>query len=185
MSTIHRTTMSPSKLELLAAWLPGQQWYVGPESPELHRSGGFRLDDPAGEVGIEFMIVNAVGADSMVTYHVPMTYRGEPLRAAEPALIGTATHGVLGQRWIYDGTADPVLLDQLTALLCGDVLAQHQSRSDEVAEGVFVSTAQREVAGTAHILRVPAEGPVHAAPSVVTTWVNGDGAEVGGAVVAP
>jgi hypothetical protein len=27
MAIIHRTTMSPGKLELLAAWLPAQPWY--------------------------------------------------------------------------------------------------------------------------------------------------------------
>lgn len=177
--------MSPSKLELLAAWLPRQQWYLGPGSPELQRGGGFRLDDPAGEVGIEFMIVNAVGAESTVTYHVPLTYRGTPLPAAESALIGNATHGVLGRRWIYDGTADPVLLGQLTALLCGEVLAQHQSRSDEIDATVDVRIGSRDLAATAHILRVLTEGADDLSPSVVTTWLGSGGAEVRGAVVAP
>ena len=27
MAIIHNTTMSPGKLELLTAWLPGQPWY--------------------------------------------------------------------------------------------------------------------------------------------------------------
>jgi len=29
MAVIHRTTMSPSKLELLSRWLPEQAWYSG------------------------------------------------------------------------------------------------------------------------------------------------------------
>ena len=57
MATIHRTTMAPTKLELLAAWLPQQPWFVGDDRPALSRAGGFRLDDAAGEVGIEFMLV--------------------------------------------------------------------------------------------------------------------------------
>ena len=28
MAVIHRTTLSPGKLELLAAWLPSQPWYA-------------------------------------------------------------------------------------------------------------------------------------------------------------
>jgi hypothetical protein len=58
MAIIHHTTMSPGKLELLTAWLPAQPWYrqTG-HQPELARAGGFRLDDPQGEVGIEFVVV--------------------------------------------------------------------------------------------------------------------------------
>lgn len=57
MAIIHHTTLVPSKIELLAAWLPAQPWYLhrGRE-PELTKIGGFRLDDPQGEVGIEFMV---------------------------------------------------------------------------------------------------------------------------------
>lgn len=29
MAAIHRTTMTPTKLELLTGWLPKQSWYVG------------------------------------------------------------------------------------------------------------------------------------------------------------
>ena len=36
-----------------------------------------------------------------------MTYRGSAV--AEGALIATAEHSVLGTRWIYDATTDPVL----------------------------------------------------------------------------
>ena len=48
-----------------------------------------------------------------------MTYRAGALAAADGALIGTSEHGVLGHRWIYDGTRDPVLMAQLVALLRG------------------------------------------------------------------
>jgi len=185
MATIYDTTMSPTKLELLSAWLPGQDWYDGPATPELRRAGGFRLDDPAGEVGIEFMVVNAVGVTSVI-YHVPMTYRGEALPSADAALIGTSAHGVLGKRWIYDGAADPVLLEQLTQLLLGKVSAQHQSRSDEVDERVVVrTTTDVDVAAAARILRVLAVGETDATPSVTVPWKAPDGSKVTGTVVAP
>src|SRR5215212_9991047 len=62
VATIHHTTLTPSKLELLARWLPLQPWYRGSRSPALAKGGGFRLDDPGGEVGIEVMIITADGA---------------------------------------------------------------------------------------------------------------------------
>ncbi|WKV70942.1 1,4-alpha-glucan branching protein [Streptomyces sp. PCS3-D2] len=130
MAVIHRTTMSPGKLELIAAWLPSKPWYRGGDAPLLAKAGGFRLDDPAGEVGIEFMVVTDTSGGVPVTYQVPMTYRGTPLEHGEDALIGTSEHGVLGLRWIYDGAHDPVLVAQLLALLAGRAAAQDQNASD-------------------------------------------------------
>lgn len=129
MAVIHQTTMTPSKLELVTAWLPTQPWYLGAEGePQLTKVGGFRLDDPEGMVGIEFMAVTDSSGDQFVTYHLPLTYRGAP--AGGDGLIGTSEHGVLGQRWIYDGTHDRVLVTQIVALMQGDAQAQAQSTSD-------------------------------------------------------
>lgn len=131
MAVIHHTTLTPGKLELLAAWLPAQPWYArtGPQ-PELSRAGGFRLDDPDGEVGIEFMVVTDGSGDRPCIYHVPLSYRGAPLDGADDALIGTTEHGVLGTRWVYDGPRDPVLAGQLLALIHGEAEAQAQGVSN-------------------------------------------------------
>jgi hypothetical protein len=44
MAVIHDTTMSPGKLELLAAWLPAQPWYLdGGRAPILAKAGGSRV----------------------------------------------------------------------------------------------------------------------------------------------
>ncbi|KUL45789.1 1,4-alpha-glucan branching protein [Streptomyces violaceusniger] len=142
MSIIHKTTMSPTKVELLTAWLPGQPWYAAAQrAPELSRAGGFRLDDPEGEVGIEFMVVRDDAGDRPAWYHVPMTYHAAPLDGAEQALIGTTEHGVLGQRWIYDGAHDPVLVGQLFALLQGRAEPQAQSVSDTPDPSVIAEVA--------------------------------------------
>jgi hypothetical protein len=131
MAIVHNTTMNPTKLELLAAWLPDQPWFHGSgREPELTRVGGFRLDDPAGEVGIEFMLVADGSGDQAAVYQVPMTYHSRELPGAEGRLIGTSEHGVLGQRWIYDGTRDPVLVAQLVAFIQGEAEAQAQSVSN-------------------------------------------------------
>jgi Maltokinase N-terminal cap domain len=164
MAVIHDTTMTPGKLELLAAWLPSQPWYAGTERrPALARSGGFRLDDPDGEVGIEFMVVTDGSGDRPVSYHVPLSYRAAPLDGADDALIGTAEHGVLGTRWIYDGPHDPVLAGQLLALLHGEAEPQAQRVSN---------TPDRTV--TSHLA-----GPrVSASPSSMTVTSGADGTDV-------
>ncbi|MFE9577864.1 1,4-alpha-glucan branching protein [Nocardia sp. NPDC006044] len=142
MAVIHETTMVPTKVELLTSWLPTRSWYRGDAVPVLDRVGGFRLDDPDGEVGIEFMAVTDSSGDEPVTYQVPFAYRGAPLDGAEHALIGTSMHGVLGQRWLYDGTRDPVVVAQILALLEGTAQPQAQHDSGKIDESVAVVTPE-------------------------------------------
>ncbi|MBF6210522.1 1,4-alpha-glucan branching protein [Nocardia puris] len=130
MAVIHRTTMTPSKPELLARWLPARPWFRGGATPVLARAGGFRLDDPAGEVGIEFVFVTDTSSGEPVTYNLPMAYRGVPRDGGADSLIGTSEHGVLGTRWIYDGTRDPVVVAVLADLLAGRAVPQAQNESD-------------------------------------------------------
>lgn len=210
MSIIHHTTMVPTKLDLLTEWLPTRAWYTGTgRTPELAKIGGFRLDDPEGAVGIEFMAVTDTSGDGPRTYHVPMTYRAAPLDGAEDALIGTSEHGVLGERWIYDGTRDPVLIERLCALLLGRAEPQMQSVSDTPDPAVARSFARETAAlipaevsdgpgGTE--IRADADGPVtvrvnrvlrpgddedEAVLGAVTAgWRGPDGEEVRGRYVA-
>ena len=183
MAIIHNTTMSPTKLDLLAAWLPAQPWYrpTG-RDPELARVGGFRLDDPAGEVGIEFMVVS----DRDVTYQVPMTYRSSALDGADGALIGTSEHGVLGLRWLYDGEHDPVLRAQLDALIRGQVQAQAQSVSSTEDLTVIVTpVAGSDVKLDVEITRIlqPGDSTGEAGrPCLSATWRMPDGTHARGVV---
>ncbi|HEU4542883.1 MAG TPA: hypothetical protein VFR23_17270 [Jiangellaceae bacterium] len=110
MALIYKAVLTPSKLSLLTAWLPSRLWFTG--EAELRQMGAYRFDDPAGEVGLEALIVQ--GGDGSV-FHVPLTYRGMPLPGAEEFLVGTAEHSVLGPRWVYDGCADPVWAAALAA----------------------------------------------------------------------
>jgi hypothetical protein len=186
MSLIHRTTLKPTKLELLTDWLPSRPWYRGGAGqPSLTKAGGFRLDDPAWEVGIEFM----VAADGSTAYHVPLTYRGSPLAEIGDALIGTLEHGVLGRRWVYDGTRDPVLVRQLVALIQGKAEPQAQSQSDTLdptvlswpaADGTLEVdgfTVSDDAEGT--IVRVSAAGELAVRIHRVLRPVTGDGAAPG------
>ena len=131
MAEIHKTTLTPTKLELLTAWMPQQRWFAAKGAvPVLRKLGGYRLDDPAGEVGIEVMIVADDGGASPVVYQVPLTYRGSEAPELAHALVGTSEHGVLGTRWIYDAPHDHVFVAQLLNLITGDAQAQAQSVSN-------------------------------------------------------
>jgi hypothetical protein len=178
VAVVHHTTMTPTKLELLARWLPEQTWYAG-TGDDLSRAGGFRLDDPAGEVGIEVVIVTAGDG---AAYVVPMTYRGAPLAGADDALIGTSEHGVLGTRWIYDGDRDAVLRAQLAALVRGEVRAQAQNESNAADPSVLVEPL-RDCA-EARIIRRPTDGDdrPESRGYVSATWRRADGSTVRGIV---
>ncbi|MGL5930430.1 MAG: maltokinase N-terminal cap-like domain-containing protein [Dermatophilaceae bacterium] len=136
----HDATLTPSKLELLEAWIGGQRWYAAKgRRPRLRRVGRWRLDDPAGEVGIETLVVADVGGAEPVVYQVPLTYRAEPLGGADHALVGVAEHSALGRRWVYDAPHDPAYAAQLLELVQGRVRARSGSRSntdDDSVHGV-------------------------------------------------
>jgi hypothetical protein len=215
MAVIHHTTLKPSKLQLLTAWLPSRPWYSGGAGePELVKSGGFRLDDLQGEVGIEFMVVTDISGAHPVTFLVPLTYRGAELEGAEHALIGTAEHGVLGQRWIYDGCHDPVLVSALLALIEGRIEAQDQNTSgvpdqdilrsyigtdlaaadvtviaaDDDRESTSLPAAHGTVLRVSRVLRRAADNTPDLAPGttghVIGWWQTPDGARVRGLFAA-
>jgi hypothetical protein len=181
MAVIHRTTLVPSKLDLLGSWLPRQAWYAGqPGRRQLAKAGGFRLDDPDGQVGIEFMVVRDDAAREETAYLVPMTYRAGPLAGADTALIGTAEHGVLGPRWVYDGTQDNVLMAQLAGLIQGRAQAQAQSQSDTPDATVqnrpaTVAPGQRLTTSCARVLGLADGDALVGLGQVTGLWTATDG----------
>lgn len=96
---------------------------------------------PEGEVGIEFLAVTDHSGARPCTYHVPLTYRGSPLPQAADAFVGTSEHGVLGTRWVYDATRDPVAVAQIVALLTGKARPQAQNESNAPDSSVTVRSA--------------------------------------------
>ena len=101
MALYHDATLSPTKTELVAQWLPAQTWIEEVDSADV--IGAYRFDDPEGRVGMETHLVR-IGSEIV---QVPMTYRDAPLDGAEQWLIGETEHSVLGTRWVYDGLGDP------------------------------------------------------------------------------
>ncbi|SBT38095.1 CG0192-related protein [Micromonospora auratinigra] len=128
MALLHRAELRPSKLDLLTRWLPTRGWFAGDAGTAVTRVAAYRFDDPAGEVGVETMLVRA-GEGPVL--QVPLTYRGAPLAGADDRLLGTMEHSVLGRRWVYDAVGDPVYQRALAAaVLAGADQAQEYFEVD-------------------------------------------------------
>jgi hypothetical protein len=130
MALLHKSEITPPKTELIAPWVRTRPWFDGSPDAPLEKIAAFRLDDPEGRVGIEFLLVRA---GSGPTLQIPVTYRDAPLAGAETALLGTMEHSVLGTRYVYDGLGDPALLAAIaTAALTGGVQADEFYEIDGV-----------------------------------------------------
>ena len=174
MAVIHRTTLTPTKLELLRAWLPSRPW-AGPGADAVEVLGAFRFDDPDGEVGIETLLLD--DGDGVVL-QVPLTYRGAPLEDAEDALVGTTEHGVLGTRWCYDGCADPVWATAVVAaVLSGGTGAEELYETEDGPEPRQTS-ATVQGSGEPGTLLPPPVDRVALRDEGATTVVAADGLEV-------
>jgi hypothetical protein len=111
MALFHVATITPTKAEIIASWIPDQLW--GPSrDAEIMVVGAFRFDDPDGRVGMETHLVEAGGT----LMQVPLTYRDAPLEGAEDALIGEMEHSALGTRWVYDGLGDERFVTMLAGV---------------------------------------------------------------------
>lgn len=165
MAILHQAELRPSKLELLANWLPTQDWSGAGQLvvSDLHRVASYRFDDPEGEVGIETLIVRA-GEGHLL--QVPLTYRGAPLDGAEQWLISTMDHSVLGKRWVYDASGDPVYASALAAaILAGGT---------EVDQFVQVGDSLRPQPSTTHVQGSGAPDTTVAPIDTVAVTQHGD-----------
>jgi hypothetical protein len=105
MATLYAAELRPTKIELLSRWVPTQTWTEGVDTSALEPVGAYRFDDPDGEVGVETHLLRTVDGQII---QVPLTYRARALDGAENSLITKMHHSVLGERWVYDASVDPV-----------------------------------------------------------------------------
>jgi hypothetical protein len=172
MALVHAdSTISPTKPELVAAWLPTQAWAA--DLGKVEQVGAYRFDDPDGEVGIEALLFSA--GDRLL--HLPLTYRGAPLEGAEEFLVCTMSHTALGDRWVYDGVGDPVAVRAyLSAVLTGG-----QQAELEVAEGgrvVARRTPSVQVSGSGSEAAAPELAPVSVVSRHAVAVVRAGGHEL-------
>jgi hypothetical protein len=186
VAILHKATLSPTKVELLNAWLPTRDWYTGGPG-EVTRLAGFRFDDPAGAVGVETMLVKTGDGP---THQIPLTYRDAPLPDGDDWLVTTAEHSALGRRWIYDAIGDPVYAATLaTAILANTGQADlfikdgdHLERRE--FEMSITSTATRDVPVVGSIQRVvPGNPTLIVTDTVELTVLRRLGTELTGAVL--
>ncbi|GGG02186.1 hypothetical protein GCM10007304_15200 [Rhodococcoides trifolii] len=129
MALIYRAELSPSKLEMLQSWVPSPPWAADVDTSALALVGAYRFDDPDGEVGLEAHLLES--ADGRIL-HVPVTYRNAPLQGFDSAFVTTMQHSVLGERWVYDGGADPVFLRAFAStIVSGGVQADFDVQTDD------------------------------------------------------
>lgn len=171
MALLHEATISPRKDELIGPWLRTRPWWDGVD--ERAPVGTFRLDDPAGEVGMEcFVFGSATGS----TLFVPVTYRAAPLPGGDGALIGTIEHSVLGTRYVYDGAADPAFVATvLDTIRSGGSQAELRVR---MADGTEVVREPATTARGAGDAGAPAHDPTQPVAPVDTddrTTITGAG----------
>ena len=113
MGIVHHTaTLSPTKQDLVEAWLPSRSWAEGRHVAA--KVAEYRFDDPDGEVGVETILWRT---DDGTVLQTPLTYRAAPLDGAEAHLVGTTDHSVLGRRWVYDGCGDAVWASTLADVI--------------------------------------------------------------------
>jgi hypothetical protein len=171
MALLHEATLSPRKDELVGPWLRTRPWWDGID--ERGPVGDFRLDDPAGEVGIQCFLF---GSADQSTLFVPVTYRDAPRPAAEASLIGTMQHSVLGKRWVYDGCADPVFVATVVGVIQnGGREAALQLRRTDGSVIVRESTATVRGDGSAILPQLDTDRSVSATDEVDRTVVRANG----------
>ncbi len=150
MALFHAATVQPTKAEAIAEWIPTRPWGPPPNA-EIEVIGSYRFDDPDGRVGLESFLVEAAGS----TFHVPLTYRDEPLAGA--GLITEMEHTALGTRWVYDGLSDPLYVTMLASI---SLTGQGEALGMALYEGrwYIAPTNVRVTGGGWTLERVPVDG---------------------------
>lgn len=99
---------------MLAEYLPGVPSLAAFIDESLSQVGAYRFDDPAGDVGIETIVMT--NADGVVL-QMPLSYRSAPVAGAGASLLGTMEHSVLGDRWIYNACTEPIYVAVLASTM--------------------------------------------------------------------
>ncbi len=189
---IYDAVLDPGKIDLLRSWVRHQSWFNG-DAERLEQVTAYRFVDPAGEVGMESFLLS----DGANTFHVPVTYRGAELEGAAESLLGTMEHSILGRRWVYDATADPVYCAEVRRVISHrDTAADHLQVEDGTVTPSPVNIrgggdGLARGADALQVIRVlseendaEAERPLIGSPGTLSgTWQDADGSHTAVLVV--
>ena len=156
-----RSSIAPSKLELLSAWVPGRPWADGVGVGELTAVGAYRFDDPDGAVGIETHLIRTREGRLL---QAPLTYRAAPIESG--SLVGTTEHSVLGTRWVYDAGTDPVYAAALARAI---LTAGHEAALELESGGTRESSVRVRGTGASGTEIPSADTVTYADDSTATT----------------
>jgi hypothetical protein len=169
MALLHEATLTPGKNELIEPWLRTRPWWDG----QIQRGpvAAFRLDDPAGQVGLECFLL---GSPAGATLFVPVTYRGAPLECAGSSLVGTLEHSALGTRYVYDACSDPVFVATvLDTIRCGGQQADLRLLRADGTETVREPASTARGDGAADVPAHDPQTPVSAVDGQDRTTITG------------
>ena len=196
MAIVYRAELTPGKQEVVTAWLSRQPWSGVEEGDSVEMIGAYRFDDPDEKVGIETHLVRR--SDGTVL-QIPLTYRGAALAGAEGHLAAEMEHSVLGHRWIYDATGDPVYAAALARTIVRGQAGAEQfldvdgnlarlphtvvvhGFGDEAGQAPAITTADPATAvepGAGHVTTIATDGPalaVYRTPPVASGLDGHDG----------
>ncbi|MBM4575750.1 hypothetical protein GS415_06390 [Rhodococcus hoagii] len=197
MALLYAAQLSPHQAGADRGWLPSSPYYDG-ASPRSSRSAAYRVRRSDGEVGIE-VASGARRRRHALAGAVVRTAR-RPLPGARPA--GEMEHSVLGRRYVYDATTDPVFVQQTARCRPrrptrgGPVRARRRRRAPEDRQfrarvgdgrrrcpGPLVSDVRVSADGTDTVIEagvttvVVHHRPVGGEPTGPRCWANGTVAE--------
>jgi maltokinase len=159
----------------LPPWVAQQRWYAGKgRVPVLRRIGGLRLEDPAGEVGIDVHLLLDESGQTPTIYQVPLTCRTARLPGADHALVAIVEeesidrhggHSHKSTRYIYDAPHDPVFATALLRLIVdertlssdgpqGSGVAGHRTTTDDLGAVLASHVLSGEQSNTSVVLDV-------------------------------
>jgi hypothetical protein len=170
MAQIHQATLTPSKQELLSAYVASVPGLTQVSASDISLLGAYRFDDPAGEVGIECHILGTADGDIL---HLPVVYRSEPIEGSDDVLVGTLEHSVLGTRWVYEACGDPIFVQELVeTIVTGGTQVELLVETDE---GPVVREPTATVLGTGEAgTAIPRVGHVVAKREGMDTVISTD-----------
>ena len=147
------TQLTPSLPELLTAWLPAQRWFPAKgRDVTLDRVGGIRLEDPAGLAELEVHLIAVSSGHRTDVISVPVSYHSTAVPELEGSLLGRTQHRELGERWLYDGAADPVFVTAWLEMM-REQAASLDGHTHGVALGGFEAWPAFEAPAPAKLLK--------------------------------